>query len=236
MFDTEKRKGHIVGSIPYIIQPGSQMLISTNLMRNVSDFESFLDSFGYCLCYGFTNIEDYFEFTHLRENSFLTMFSGLFKGLAYEPSWLKKHLGMDADDDFLKFLYLRKLMEARILCAKVIYESALYQRQDDKKEMYREIMETATHCKASSLEYLFDIQPHLDSLNEFKGNLMQTALRAYLINNYDEQWWRNKEASGLLMKIWETGGRTSTNMLSQEHELGEPEITYLLDTFEEILG
>ncbi len=236
MFDTEKRRGHITGSIPYIIEPGARMLISTNLTRTVSDYESFLESFGYCLCYGFTNMDDYFEYTHLRENSFLSTFSALIKGLVYEPAWLKKHLKIEADNDFMKFLYLRRLMETRILCAKVIYEVALYQRQDDKKEMYREIMEIATHCKAPSQDYLFDIQPHLDSLDEFKGSLVQTILRAYLINNYDEQWWRNKETSDLLIKIWETGGRTSTNMLSQEYELGEHEITYLLKTFEEILG
>ena len=236
MFDTEKRDGHTVESIPYIMNPGVEMIISTNFTRSVWDYESFLESFGYCLCYGFTNRDDYFEFAHLRERSFLKTFSGLFKNLAYEPSWLKKHTKLDADSDFIKFLYLRKLIKLRILCAKVIFETALYQKQDDKKEMFKEIMKTATYCDTSDKDYLYDIQPHLSSLDEFKGNIIQTDLKTLLIDNYDEEWWRNSEASNFLVSIWETGGRTSTQVLSQEYNFSDTDITKLLKTFEEFLG
>lgn len=236
LFDTEKRDGHLIASIPYIMNPGVEMIISTNPIRSVSDYESFLASFGYCLCYGFTNRDDYFEFSHLRERTFLNVFSNLFKNLAYEPNWLNKHTKIDADDDFLKFLYLRRLIKLRILCAKVIYETALYQKHDDKKEMYREIMESATHCDASTQDYLHDIQPHLSSLDELKGNIIQTDLRTLLIDKYDQEWWRNREASDFLVSIWETGGRTTTAVLSQEYNFSANNITKLLKTFEEFLG
>ena len=236
MFDTEKRNGHIIGSIPYIMEPGLQMIISTNRMGSVWDYESFLQSFGRCLCYGFTNRDDYFEYTHLRDKPFLWTIADLFKNLIYEPTWLKKHLKFEAEDDFLKFIYLRRLMNLRVLCAKVIFETTLYHRQDDKKEMYTEIMQTATHCDASTQDYLFDIQPHLSSLDELKGTIMQTDLRTLLIDNYDEEWWRNKEASDFLVTLWETGGRISSSTLSQEYNLSESYISKLLETFETTLG
>ncbi len=235
-FDSEKRKGHIIGSFPYISNPGVEMLISTNLIGSVSDHESFLGSFGECLSYGFTDRDDYFEFAYLREKSFLKIFAQLFKNLIFEPSWLNKHLKIDADNDFLKFLYLRRLLQIRVLSAKVIFEAGLYQRQEDKAEMYKEIMEIATHCEIDAKDYLFNIQPHLSSLDEFRATMSETDLRAFLIDNYDEQWWRNKKASDLLYKIWETGGRTSTKVISQEYELGDPDITNLLKTFEKFLG
>lgn len=235
-FDSEKRKGHIIGSIPYISDPGVEMLISTNLMGSVLDFESFLGSFGTCLSYGFTDRDDYFEFTYLREKSFLEIFAQLFKNLIFDPSWLKKHLKVSTDNDFLKFLYLRRLMQSRILSAKVIFEVGLYQKQEDKAEMYREIMKIATHCKNDANDYMFIIQPHLSSLDEFRASIIETDLRALLIDNYDEQWWRNKEASDFLYKIWKTGGRTSTKVLSQEYGLRDLDTTNLLKTFEEALG
>lgn len=235
-FDSEKRKGHIIGSIPYISNPGVEMLISTNLMGSVSDYESFLGSFGTCLSYGFTDRDDYFEFAYLREKSFLEIFAHLFKNLTFDPSWLKKHLKVSTDNDFLKFLYLRRLMQSRILSAKVIFEIGLYQKQEDKAEMYREIMEVATHCKNDAKDYIFSIQPHLSSLDEFRASIVETDLRALLIGNYDEQWWRNKKASDFLYKIWETGGRTSTKFLSQEYGLRDLDTTNLLKTFEEALG
>ena len=235
-FDTEKRKGHVNGSFLYASNPGVEMLISTNFEQNIFDYESFLESFGEGLCYGFTQRDDYFEFTHLRDKSFVKLFSTLYKTLLYEPAWLKKHFRLDAEDDLLKFMHLRRLMQIRILCAKVIFEIALYQKQDDKAEMYREIMETATHCKNSTDYYMYDIQPHLSSLDLFKAILAHTQLKELLNANFDEEWWREKEAGEFLTKIWETGGRTSLHTLSNNYGFGELNIKKLLQNFEKVLS
>lgn len=236
MFDTEKRKAHISGSISYISNPGTEMLISTNIQGNIFDYESFLQRFGESLCYGFTHPDDYFEFTDLRENSFLKLFSELFKNFIYEPEWLKKQFRMDAEDDFFKFIYLRRLLILRITCAKVIFEIGLYQRHDDKTEMYREIMHTATHCKPLPIEYLEDIQPHLSSVDSFKAVILEIQMQKYLTENYDEQWWREQEANKFLIKIWQTGGRTPLNNLSEKCGFEDIRNTNLLKSFEEVLG
>ncbi|MEM7009460.1 MAG: hypothetical protein AAF462_10040, partial [Thermodesulfobacteriota bacterium] len=68
-FDTEKRGGHVLGSIPYIYEPGVEMIVSTNLLGSVFDYESFLEAFACCLSYSFTNRDDYFEYAHLRNNT-----------------------------------------------------------------------------------------------------------------------------------------------------------------------
>ena len=235
-FDTERRKGHIVGSATYISNPGVEMLISTNLKGGISDYESFLGSFGKSLCFSFTERDDYFEYKYLRENSFLGIFSDLVKNLIFEPAWLKKHFRLDAENDFLKFLYLRRLMLQRILSGKLIYEVGLYQRQEDKAEMYKEIMGIATHCLASGHDYLYDIQPHLSSLDSFKAGIIEPRIRAYLIENFDEQWWRIKEAGEFLVKIWRTGGRTSVQDISEKYGFGDTDITKLSQIYEEMLG
>lgn len=236
MFDTEKRKGHVSGSISYISNPGIEILISTNIRDNVFDYESFLECFGESLCYGFTHPDDYFEFTDLRENSFVKLFSELFKNFIYKPEWLKKQFRIDAEDDFMKFLYLRKLLKLRITCAKVIFEVGLYQRHDGKAEMYREIMYTATHCKPLPIEYLEGIQPHLDSIDSFKATVLEMQMRNHLTENYDEQWWREQEASEFLVKIWQNGGRTSLKNLSEKYGFEDVQSTNLVYDFEKVLG
>lgn len=236
MFDTEKRKGHINGSESYIANPGFEMLISTNLQGGISDYESFLESFGECLSYGFTNRDDNFEFAFLREKSFVKIFSILQKNLIFEPAWLKKHFKLEVENDFLKLMHLRRLIQTRVLCAKVIFETAIYQRQDDKSEMYREIMEIATLSKPNKQEYLYDIQPHLSSLDSFKASILETQTRKYLADKYDEQWWREEKANEFLIKIWEAGGRTSATNLSEKCGLGDMNNTNLLKSFEEVLG
>jgi len=235
-FDSEKRKGHVTGSICYASNPGVEMLISTNLQGGISDYESFLESFGESLCYGFTERDDHFEYTYLREKSFLRIFSELFKNLIFEPVWIKNNLRQDTANDFLKFLYLRRLMLKRILSGKLIYEVGLYQTQEGKAEMYKEIMGTATHCKANEHDYLFDIQPHLSSADSFKASILEPRLRTYLIENFDEQWWRVKEAGEFLVKIWRTGGRTSVKNISEKYEFGDTDMTKMSQIFEEVLG
>lgn len=236
MFDTEKRKGHVNGSIAHIHDPGIEILISTNLQRNIFDYESFLESFGKSLCYGFTNRDDYFEFTDLREKSFPKIFSTLFKNFIFEPEWLKKQFRLEINNDFMKFLYLRKLFQSRILSARVIYEVGLYQRHDDKAEMYREMFQIATHCKPNTHDYLYDIQPHLSSLDNLKATIFETQLRNFMVDKYDEQWWREEEANEFLTKIWETGGRYFSNDLSEKCGFGDMKSANLLQSFEEVLG
>lgn len=236
MFDTEKRRGHSERSVCYISEPGFEMLISTNLQSGISDYESFLECFGECLCYGFTDRDDNFEFSYLREKSFVKTFSILQKNLLFEPQWLKKHFRLESDDDFLKFMHLRRLILARILCAKVIFEIGIYQRQDDKPEMYREIMEVATHVKTNKNEYLYDIQPHLSSLDSFKSTLLETQAKKYLADKYDEQWWREEKTNEFLINIWETGGRASVSKLSEKCGFEDLNSRNLVKTFEETLG
>ena len=235
-FDTDNRNGHIEGSFLYTSEPGVEMLISSNIEGNIFDYESFLESFGHALCYGFTNRDDYFEYTNLREKSYVNIFSTLFRNLLFEPSWLKKQFRMDAENDFLKFINLRSLMRTRILCAKVIYEIGFYQNQENKAEMFNEIMKIATHCKPDTKSYFYDIQPHLGSLDSFKGYLIEAKLRRYMLENHDEQWWRQDSASEFLTGIWETGGRTSVATLSKKCGIGDLNISELLQTFEKALG
>ena len=236
MFDSEKRKGHISGSMCYASNPGVEILISTNTQGGIWDYESFLGSFGESLSYGYTERDEHFEYKYLREKSFSGLFSELFKNLLFEPEWIKKHFRLDAENDFLKFLYLRRLTLARILSAKLIYEAALYHGQENKAEMYKEIMEIATHCKTSQHDYLFDIEPHLSSADSFKVTILEPQLRTYLIDNFDEQWWREKEAGEFLVNIWRTGGRTSVNNISEKYGFGDTDINNLSQIFEEVLG
>ena len=127
-------------------------------------------------------------------------------------------------------------MRTRILCAKVIYEIGFYQNQGNKSEMFNEIMKIATHCKADTKSYFYDIQPHLGSLDSFKGSLIEAKLRRYMLENYDEQWWREDSAGEFLTCIWETGGRTSVATLSKKCGIGDLSISELLQTFEKALG
>jgi len=235
-FDTENRNGHIEGSFLYTSEPGVEMLISSNIEGNIFDYESFLESFGHALCYGFTDRDDYFEYTHLREKSYVNVFSAVFRNLLFEPSWLKKEFRIDAENDFLKFFNLRSLMRTRILCAKVIYEIGFYQNQENKAEMFNEIMKIATHCKPDTKTYIYDIQPHLNSLDSFMGCLFEAKLRRYMLENYDEQWWREDSASEFLTGIWETGGRMSLESLSKKCEIEDLNTSELLETFEKALG
>ena len=49
------------------------------------------------------------------------------------------------------------------------------------------------HIEATDY-YMYDIQPHLSSLDLFKAILAHTQLKELLNANFDEEWWREKEA------------------------------------------
>ncbi len=236
--DMEKRKGKAAGCFCFPLNPPREIAASIYPEGGVRDYESYLKCWGHSLCYAFTEADDDFEIRFLREEALVGVFSGLFGNLIYEPKWLKKYLRIDTEGDFLRFLYLRRLMSARIAAANTIYESELYKNPDSAEMpgLFRGTMENASHCKVNESEYLAELARPLGSVSLFKGILIEPVLGHFLKESFDEEWWRMPEAGDFLKGIWRDGGRISTEDLSKKIGSGGPDTVMISRVFEKALG
>jgi hypothetical protein len=236
--DLARRKGKVSEPFCLPIDPPYNTVFSMYPIGGVEDYESFFHGFGSALCYGYVADEDDFEFRYLRESAAVEIFGQLFENLIFQPKWIKRYVKSDTGSDFLRFLYLRQLMKIRYYSGKLIYEIALHEDQNfgSKSDSYKQLLQAATLSEHSDADYLVDCgKPFLFTAAYLKAIFVEPMLRSYLRERFDEQWWREREAGDFIRKVWQEGGRTTSQKISTRSGFEECDLTPLLRSFSEIL-
>jgi hypothetical protein len=235
--DTEKRAGKEPDGFSLPLDPPFETAISVYPSGGIHDYESFLRGLGHSLCFCFTDPGDDFEFAFLRDGALTDIFSGLFGGLVCEPRWMRKHLRIDTDGDFLDFVRLRRLMTARLDAGRALYAHELFGSGDprDLPEIFSEIMSGAAQCEADGRSYIAEFLSPLSSPFRFKAALAGPGLRRFMMESFDEEWWRTKDAGVFMSGLWSRGGRITADSLLTTAGLKEPASETLVRNFEETL-
>ncbi|MFI5322914.1 MAG: hypothetical protein ACHQ6U_05155 [Thermodesulfobacteriota bacterium] len=233
-FDTERRNGKSADAFSIPVNPPFECAVSIYPVEGIHDYESLLGVLGCCSCFIFTEPDDFFESTYLRDETLTGIFSRLFVNLLYEPKWLKKYLAIDINKNFLDLLFLRRLMSARLDAARTLYAAELFGNCDprDMPGMYSQIMGDAIKCRINVGGYLTGFLSTARSQFGFKALLAEPSLRNYLKESFDEEWWRTQAAGDFLRGIWSEGGRVTTGSLLKRCGLGEPDSRMLVRNFE----
>jgi len=236
-YDTEKRAGKETDGFSLPLDPPFENAISVYPAGGIHDYESFLRCLGYSLCFCFTDPGDDFEFVFLRDGTLTDIFSELFGGLVSEPRWLRRHLKIDTGGDFLDFVRLRRLMTARLDAGRALYAHELFGSGDprDLPEIFSDIMSGAAQCKADGRSYIAEFLSPLSSPFRFKAALAGPGLRRFMMESFDEEWWRTKDAGVFMSGLWSRGGRITADSLLTTAGLKEPASETLVRNFEETL-
>ena len=236
--DLAQRKAKVSEPFCLPIEPPHNTVFSIYPIGGVEDYESFFYGLGSAICYGYTEPEDDFESRNLRESTSVEIFGQLFETLIFQPKWIKKYLKSDTGGDFLRFLYLRRLMKIRYYSGKLIYEIALHKDEDfeSKSDFYKQVLRTATLCEHSEADYLVYCRPFFYTAAYLKASLVEPVLRSYLRERFDEQWWRDKEAGDFLRRMWKEGGKITSQEILKRLGHEELDISPLITTFQEVLG
>lgn len=235
--DTEKRAGKETDGFSLPLNPPFETAISIYPAGGIHDYESFLRCLGHSLCFCHTDPDDDFEFVFLREGALTDLFSGLFGGLVCEPRWLRRHLKIDADGDFLDFIRLRRLMTARLDAGRALYAQELFGSGDprDLPEIFTEIMSGAAQCKADGRNYIAEFLSPLSSPFRFKAALAGPGLRRFMRESFDEEWWRTRDAGAFMSGLWSRGGRITADSFLTATGSNESDSETLVRNFEETL-
>ncbi len=234
--DLEERRGKISHSLCIPIEVPQNIMLSIYPVGGVEDYESFLHELGIALLYEYRNVEDKFEFRRLTESTSAEVFGFLFRNLLLQPKWLRRYLKLDADSNFLRLLHLKQLMMIRHYSGKLIYEIFLHKDEDfkSKSDLYRQILKEATFSEHSEADYLNDVDPFFHSASYLRSCIIEAELKLYLRENFDEEWWREKEAGGFIRKMWEEGGRITSEVISKRAGFEQLGLAPLLGFFREV--
>jgi hypothetical protein len=236
-YDTEKRAGKETDGFSLPLNPPYETAISIYPAGGIHDYESFLRCLGHSLCFCYTDPDDDFEFVFLRDGALIDLFSGLLGGLVCEPRWMRRHLKIDADGGLLDFVRLRRLMTARLDAGRALYARELFGSGDprDLPEIFTEIMSGAAQCKADGRNYIAEFLSPLSSPFRFKAALAGPGLRRFMMESFDEEWWRTAAAGAFMSGLWSRGGRITAESLLTMSGLNEPASETLVRELEETL-
>lgn len=236
--DLSDRKGKVSRPFCIPIEVPQNIVLSVYPVGGVEDYESFFHMLGIALLYRYRNPEDEFEFKRLTESALEEVFGFVFRNLLLQPKWLRRYLKLDTGRDFLRFLYLKQLMIIRYYAGKLIYELSLHKDEDfkDKPDFYRQTLKEATLSNHSEDDYLDDFDLFFHSASYLRGYIIESELKWYLREKFDEEWWREKEAGDFIRNMWKEGGRTFSQDISKIAGFEKIDLAPLLKFFGEILG
>src|SRR3990172_900650 len=236
--DLEKRKGKNSSPVTFPIEVPQKIMLVIYPIGGLEDYESFLHELGTSLYYGYRETEDEFEFRRLSEDSTKEVFALLFQHLLLQPRWLGRYLKLDTGSDFIQFLYLKRLISIRCLSGKLIYEISVHSDEDfkGKAESYRQIMKEAVPCECKKTKYVNNFSSFFYTASYLIASAIEPELSLYLMEKYDEEWWRTREAGDFILKLWKEGGRITSKEILKRVGFEELSFTPLLRSFQEVFG
>lgn len=159
-----------------------------------------------------------FERRFLGDNSFTEAFAFLFQYLAEEPAWLEDVLGVDGEPlagyaKAVKLIYLRRY------AAKLGYERALHAPDADLSampELYSQRLSAAVHVDWPRESWIHDVDPFFYAACYIRAWATERALRAHLVEQFGERWFKQPAAGEVLKRIWGKGQRELAEELLEE--------------------
>ncbi len=158
------------------------------------------------------------------DNSVTEGFAFVLEHLLYSPPWLKKHLGMTDQADYLRLVRFHKLYFLRRYAAKLLYELEMHESDDVRafRKRYADLLTTHVGVRYSSEDYLADLDDGFYTARYLRAWIFEAQLRAVFVRRWGETWFEDEEAGRALRELWSHGQRYSAVELLRQ--LGEPEL------------
>jgi hypothetical protein len=159
-----------------------------------------------------------FERRLLGDNSFTEAFAFLFQYLAEEPAWLEEVLEVDAAP-LAGYAKAVKLIFLRRYAAKLGYERRLHAADVDLAAMpgeYAQRLSAAVHVDWPRRNWIHDVDPFFYAACYIRAWACERALRAHLVGEFGERWFKEPEAGEVLKRIWGKGQRALAEELLEE--------------------
>ena len=222
--DIEDRPGKSSVSRCVPLRIPEEVHISVKPLSGLSDYEAVFHEMGHGLHYAFTDPALPYPFRHLPRSFALSeSFGFLFQNLTFDPLWLSIHTDMNSNEIeiFCRDKLIKTLGVIRRYMGKFLFELAFFSNgASDGGALYSKWLHRATGFVYDPDGAYMDLEEEFYSLDYVRAWVGEAALRAYLRDNFGEDWFQQKAAGDFLTGLWLMGEKISLdNVLT---DLGRP--------------
>jgi len=164
-------------------------------------------------------------------------FAFLFASLLREPLWLKRHLDIENEPDLIRTAYLEKLYSVRAQAGRFMYELEMSSNApSDDGRLFRESMHHATGVDYPPERRFIDIPPWFRNATNLIAWSLEAHLRKRMIEEYDEDWFRNPGSGDILKELWAAGFKTEPEVITRWANATLTDFNALIEDFQQHLA
>jgi hypothetical protein len=201
--------------------PPKVVHLITRAQGGLHDYQAFLHEAGHAL--HFAGVDPSLPYTYrrlARDHALTEIYSYICEAVTLEPAWHSRYFDLSdeqASENAEAVVFLEALLFRRYV-AKLHYELDFWSRfleDGGSPEGYAERLGAATGFVYRSDSYLADMDAGFYSADYLRAWIRSAQLRAYLIGEAGQEWWRSPRTGEILRGLFAEGTRPSSEEIAQ---------------------
>ncbi|HSL63276.1 MAG TPA: hypothetical protein VK874_01345, partial [Gaiellaceae bacterium] len=214
--------------------PPQLVHLITRAQGGLHDYQAFLHEAGHALHYAGCDPSLPYTFRKLsRDHALTEIYSYILEAITREPGWHAEHFGL-ADEQAREHAEATTFLEAllfRRYTAKLQFELDFWGRfrtDGGTPDGYHERLTEATGVRYRRDAYLADMDAGFYSADYLRAWIRSAQLRAHLVAEVGEEWWRRPETGERLRELFREGTRPSSENVAERIGFGPLDTAPLL--------
>jgi hypothetical protein len=200
--------------------PPKVVHLITRAQGGLHDYQAFLHEAGHALHYAGVDPNLPYTFRRIsRDHALTEIYSYICEAITREPAWHAEHFGLsdeEARTNAEATLFLEALLFRRYT-AKLQFELDFWSNFGEAgltSEDYAERLTAATGIRYPSDGHLADMDAGFYSADYLRAWIRHAQLRAYLVGEVGEDWWRSPRTGEILRELFAEGTRPSSEEIA----------------------
>ena len=201
--------------------PPEVVHLITRAQGGLADYQAFMHEAGHALHYAGVDPRLPYTFRRIsRDHALTEIYSYIFEAVTREPGWHALHFGLtdaQAEENAQATLFLEALLYRRYT-AKLRYELGFWasfaEEGGRSPRDYAQQLTGATGIRYDARGYLSDMDSGFYSADYLRAWIRSAQLRAHLIGEVGEDWWRSEQTGELLRALFAEGTRPTSEEIA----------------------
>ena len=200
--------------------PPKVVHLITRAQGGLHDYQAFLHEAGHALHYAGVDPSLPYTFRRLsRDHALTEIYSYICEAITREPAWHAEHFGLsdeEAETNAEGTIFLEALLFRRYT-AKLQFELDFWASFDEAgvtSDDYANRLTAATGVRYPRDGHLADMDAGFYSADYLRAWIRHAQLRAYLIDEVGEDWWRSPRTGDLLRDLFAEGTKPSSEEIA----------------------
>jgi hypothetical protein len=200
--------------------PPSIVHLITRAQGGLHDYQAFLHEAGHALHYGGCDPDLPYVFRRIaRDHALTEIYSYIVEAISREPEWHELYFGLSpeqARENAEATTFLEALLYRRYE-AKLRFELDFWSRfdgDDGDPDVYESLLTAATGVRYRKDNYISDMDAGFYSADYLRAWIRSAQLRAHLVSEIGDDWWRSRKTGELLADLFREGTKPTSEEIA----------------------